>query len=577
MSGYMLINRLKTYYLIITLSLFSGIILSQDLEKLPDSLYVKTTGGINVGLSAYTSSGMNARRDPYSYLLNANLNFNICDLISMPFSATISSGSRTFNQPHFAQVGVSPKYKAVTVHAGYRSMQFSSYTLSGITFLGLGVEVEPKESIWKFKVLGGRFAKGIPFSDDISGRVEMPSFSRWGWGGMLSVGDKDYNADIMLFKARDIKGSIEIPDTADLAPKENLTLGFNTKLKIIGKFSFNAEYAGSAYTEDTRMPEIVYDRYTYLNNLGGLYTPRLSSNFSNAIGTGLTYASEGFSAGVSYRRVDPDYKTLGSTYITNDYRNITLNLSKSFLKDRIAVSGNYGLQKDNLDHKKEKTTNRIIASVQGTFKLSDKLNMSGNYSNYSTSSNPTYIDLIDSVRYVQVAENYGGMFSYSVTQNTLSHNLIFNFVEQKSDMLNNTATEVTQTNTSCINALLTYTLGYQPLSASLNTSLNATWFEMPDNKSTTYGPVISLQKSFLDKKMNSSLAYSYMSTITAGNNNSTSVIRLNMTYKVGKKQTLRFDVGSTFLKRWMKQNNQTEFTMKKSNETRFNLNYGFNF
>jgi hypothetical protein len=577
MFGYMLTNRIIKYTcVLITLPLWN-IAHTQDLEELPDSLYFKANGGINLGLSAYAANGMNARRDPFSYVLNANLVINISDAISMPFSATLSSGSKTFSQPRYNIVGISPKYKAVTVHAGYRNMQFSSYTLNGISFFGLGVEVAPEESFWKFKALGGRFAKGIPFNDEITGKIELPSYQRMGWGSMLTLGNKDYSADLIVFKATDNHHSISIPDSLQINPKENLTFGFNTRLKLAEKLFLTTEYAGSAFTEDTRMDELFFDRYTYLNNLGKLYTPRESSSFHKALGATLTYSNDKNSFGATFQRVDPDYKTLGSTYMNNDYRNITFNLSRAFLDNRITFSGNYGVQKNNLENDREVAESRIIGAAQIACNMTDKLNLMGNYSNYTTSSNPTYLNLIDSLRYMQVAGNYGVIVAYSTGSEVASHNLNLNLTMQTSDMLNNTATEVTESKTRTKNAVFSYTLSYLPLQVNINSSLNFTLFESENVNSTTIGPVFSIQRPLLNKKINSSLSFSYMNSVTDGNNNTTSVIRLNAAYKVRPKHTIKLSVSGTGMKRMVPEENSEELVKQNSNELRCTLNYAWNF
>ena len=573
----MLFNKLLKYCFIVLLLVYSRHVSAQDLENIPDSLYFKINGGINASTQFYTSSGMNARRDPFSYLLNANLVINVSDVISMPFSATFSSGSRTFNQPSFAIMGISPKYKAVTLHAGHRNMQFSPYTLNGISFLGGGVEVDPEKTIWRFKALAGRFAKGIPFKDDISGNVELPSYERWGWGGMVTLGKKDYSVDFILFKATDDHHSVSIPDSLNIAPKENLTFGLNTKFKLFEKLKVSTEYAGSAFTEDTRMEEVVYDRYTYLNNMGNLFVPRQSSSYSNAYSFKVDYGGETFSVGASFQRVDPEYKTLGSTYMSNDFRNITLNASKSLLESKLTLSGNCGFQKNNLAGDKEQTTNRAIASVQGSFNISENWNIAGNYSNFSTESNPTYINLVDSIRYMQVTENYGGMVSYSTASEVLTHTAMLNVTVQSSDMLNNSATEVTETNTLSRNAMLSYTMGVQPLQLTLNSSLNATVFESEGNSSRTMGPVVSLQRPFLKKKINTTVSWSRMMTMTDGRSNSTSVVRMNVNYRFLPKHTIKLTASSTFLNRHVREGEEEGYVRKKSNETRLMLNYGFNF
>ncbi len=546
------------------------------MEQIPDSLFIKTTGGINIGLTAYNSNGMSNRRDPFSYLLSANLTFNISDVITLPFSATISSGSKTYSQPRFTIVGISPKYKAVTLHAGYRTMQFSPYTLSGIMFLGGGIEIDQKEKYWQVKLMSGRLAKGIPYQDYISGEVEQPSFERWGYGGMVTVGNSDYAADLILFKAADINTDF-LPDSADVAPKENLAVGINTRFKVFNKISISTEYSGSAYTADTRMDKVVYDKYTYINNLGGLFTPRLSSSFSNALVVGITYSGEGFSFGVNYKRVDPDYTTLGSTYVSNDFRNLTLNATKSFLENKINMSGSFGTQKDNLEGDKEQTTKRIIGSLQGTYSVNERINLSANYSNFSNNTTPTSLLLTDSIKYVQVSKNYGGMFSYSVPGDLMTHNFMLNVTVQTSNMLNNTATEVVESNTHSKNALLSYTTSYQPYNVSFNASINFSQFVSASSNTNTIGPVTSISKPFFNRKLNSTLSYAWLNTKTGDNNSTTSVLRLNLSWKILPKHTLKFNAGTTFMNR-MVMNEETEvLEPKKSNETKLALNYSMNF
>jgi hypothetical protein len=159
----------------------------------------------------------------------------------------------------------------------------------------------------------------------------------------------------------------------------------------------------------------------------------------------------------------------------------------------------------------------------------------------------------------------------------VSQNLMANIAIQKSDMLNNTATEVTQNNTLCRNMVLSYTVSYQPLNISLNSSVNATFFEMQGGSSKNIGPVISLQKPFLDRKLNSSISYSYMNSITGELSNTTSIARLNLSYKLYKKHTLKFSASANFMGRMEMVENTEDYIKKKSNELRFVLNYAWNF
>ncbi|NJM14249.1 MAG: hypothetical protein HC896_01690, partial [Bacteroidales bacterium] len=153
--------------------------------------------------SFYAADGMQARQDPYTWLLNVNANANIYAVVDLPFSITLSKENKTYNQPSFKQIGASPTYKWLTVHAGYRNIQFSQYTLNGISFLGGGVEVNPEKSWIKGKAIYGRFAKGLPYKYNETGIIALPSYSRYGGGAMLTLGNQAQKVDLIVLKLQD--------------------------------------------------------------------------------------------------------------------------------------------------------------------------------------------------------------------------------------------------------------------------------------------------------------------------------------------------------------------------------------
>ena len=552
---------------------------AQELSTIADTFFIKTTGGINAGLSAYTVHGMERRQDPFSYLVNANLNFNISDIISMPFSATLCNGSKTYNQPSFYQFGMSPTYKSITLHGGYRNMRFSKYTLNGISYLGGGVEVNPPEGYVRFKAVYGRLAKGIPFQDNIQGKIELPSYARWGWGSMLTLGTSDNFVDLIIFKASDNPRSVNIPDSLLIQPKENLVLGFNTQLKLLKVISIKTEYAFSAFTEDTRMPEIVYDRYTYLNNLGGLFTPRESSNLSKAFSMNLGYTHEVFSLGFSFENVAPDYKTLGSSYFSNDFRNYLFNASVSLMQNKITLSGSYGVQQNNLSKEKEETTKRIIGSVQAIYSISDRLNVSANYSNFTTNTTPSVVYLVDSVKMVQVAQNVGGTVNYTLPGKTVQQSVSVSANLQYSDLLNNMATEVVESNTKSNVFVFSYTASHDPTKLTASASYNMMTFGTADQQTRSHGPTLNLQRPFLNNKIRSGLSCTLMNSKTNDQSSKTTVLRFTNSYSPIKKHTVQFNLSYSRMNRpdMSEQTEEGDPPHIVSGELRAALNYSVNF
>jgi hypothetical protein len=63
----------------------------QDLSSIDKKNPVKISGGANATQAAYKAWGINNRRDPYYWLFNANLNFDILG-ISIPFLFSFQYG-----------------------------------------------------------------------------------------------------------------------------------------------------------------------------------------------------------------------------------------------------------------------------------------------------------------------------------------------------------------------------------------------------------------------------------------------------------------------------------------------------
>ncbi len=243
---------------IVLLLLLPVSIVAQDLEKVAKNKPVSVSGGINANSTFYAASGDTPQRDPFLWALNGNLNFKFFGVINAPFSFFISKENKTFNQPSYKQFGISPRYKSVTLHLGYRTMNFSQYTMSGIMFFGAGVEYAPKSGIVKAKTFYGRFARAVQYrarSINDNTIYLQPTFERWGYGTMITIGKKEQFVDLIMFKAVDDKNSITLPDSVtDVAPMENFVLGINTRNRIAKKLSLKNEFALSALSSDIRMP-----------------------------------------------------------------------------------------------------------------------------------------------------------------------------------------------------------------------------------------------------------------------------------------------------------------------------------
>ncbi len=90
---------------------------AQNLEQIGKKNPLTISGGLSVNQIGYAVSGIESRRDPYSFYASGNVNFNLYGW-SVPLTFTYSNQQGSFQQP-FNQFGLHPTYKWITGHFGY--------------------------------------------------------------------------------------------------------------------------------------------------------------------------------------------------------------------------------------------------------------------------------------------------------------------------------------------------------------------------------------------------------------------------------------------------------------------------
>lgn len=512
---------------------------SQDIENINKEDIVKISGGLGFRSTAYSAFGMPVNRDPFLMQVNLNLNVNILGIISMPFSASFSNQGSDYKTPQpFNTFGMSPKYKAVTLHLGYRSINLSEFSLNGSQFLGVGVEIMPEESFVKGKVLWGQFAKPVYFNPD--GTIATtPSFARYGWGMGLALGSnpkKEWTFNI--FKAKDNPNSLEVPaDDVEARPADNLVLGLVFKNEISKKISLEGEGDISFYTNDITSPSIVDKSNSYLNNIF-LFGYNGTSEFKKAFLFKVNYKPDFATFKIEYRRVDPDYKTLGTSFINNDYEDIKLKSSFSVNEKKTGFSISGGVQRNNLNENKVTKMLRLIGSVGVNHKINEKWNASINYSNFNSNTRQTIVITLDSLKFVQTTQSAGIAISRSSSSEKLnsSLNVAFNFQDA---IVNDVRT------TSFFNANAGWQGQFLKSKVSVGAALVAMHNISESASTSNVGPSAMFGKSFFKDKLSLSLMAAYLPSFTdlksAG---SVSNISVSGNYAVFKKHKIGYSISN---------------------------------
>jgi len=521
--------------------------LGQDLERayretkqnIKDDPF-SISGSIGANSVGYQAYGIQPRRDPFYLAVNANLNVNLFNKISVPFSAIITqrgnnsytNGLDRFNKRP-TQLGVSPRYKFLTVHAGFRSVEFSDFSLSGALFLGGGLEIKPQNSLISGAAVFGRFVKAVPYAS-VDGIIPgAAAYERRGGAARLRVGEEENFGEFIIMKIRDDINSIPFDTALTVTPQENQIMAFNTRQRIGKTILVSGEFAFSFLTKNLYEQEKKLEDFTYINEI---YTPRPSSQFNKAANFSIDFNPGKVRFGLRYKRIGPDYRSLGSVFLTNDVEEVSASSSVIFFKNKMNLSFAGGLQQNNLDKVQIVTSRRIIGSCNVSCNVNQHLNLGATYSSFSSNTLPVRDVFTDSVKFVQLTQNCGANACYAFQKATFLHQLTNNTTYQQAG-INKIGSTIFFNETLC------YNLNISEYGLSLSLSYLYNKNSSPGfSPNTGLGPNIGVQKTFYKNRIRIMLNGGYQDIYLGGeeiNKNFSSNLGINII--VDKRQSLRAD------------------------------------
>jgi len=528
-----------------------------NVKKVIEAKPVDVKGGANVTTAFYAVEGIPSRRPPFAYALNGNLNFNFYGKINMPLSINYSDAGLAYNAKNplkemltnlLNKTGVSPKYKWVTVHLGDRSMNFSKYSYAGLRFFGGGIELSPPKSLVKFAAFYGRFNRRT-LGDTVNGIAALPAYQRNAWGFRTDFGKKNHKIGLILFKVEDDVFSNDILLTKyQLKPQENLVFAIDTKNKLGKYFDFNFEYTSSAYSSDISAGSSSLNpnsNFNYFNNIGDIYKPVTNSIYNHALNTGLNFKSTYINMGVSYLRVDPTYYSMGAIAAKNDVEAVTLNPGFNAFKGKLTVNGSIGKERNNLAKNMANTMTRNIYNITGNVIIIKDLVFTGTYSNFNFSTVPTFYTVKDSVKMAQINDNKNATLSYSFGSTEYKQTAMvsgtFQNVREIRQTINLNDDARTTTN-NVTNYMSNYSITFNSLQLTVAlTPMMYNLIEAPENKITSWGPALNLNKKLLDKKLTASLVVAFLKNQEPTADSETTTGKIGAQYKVSKNHSLKFE------------------------------------
>jgi hypothetical protein len=563
---------LRTTLFITVLTFFAQSLSGQNLENIGKEKPIKLSSGLSLQYSFYApQAGGEERQSPTNWVLSGSPTVSLYG-VSFPFSFTISQQNQSYNQP-FNRFGVTPQYKWLKAYLGWCNMNFSNYTFSGRQFLGGGVELTP--GILRFGALYGRFQQAIREdslairNSNFASNIPTPAFDRRGYAFKIGIGKTKNFLDFSYLRAQDDINSIPNPEKTKIYAAENAAFGINSQLTFFKRFVWRLDAGISGYTRDLSVDTVNVASLPYQDLIKKVLLPRYSTQVLIGGETSLGFRSTPFSLELKYKRIDPDFKSMGCYYFQTDIEQYSAAPSFNIGK-AVRVSGSIGLQKDNLYKRKLATTERIIGSANVSINPGSVFGMDINYTNFGITQSPGIRSLSDSTRLSQISQSVSvsPRLTFSGTEKTHS---IFLFMTYN-DLAERNPNIIYKSDNQSFSSNVGYSLGIQKWQANFSSNLNYTTTNSEAGSTKNMGIGFSVSKSFFDSKLSSNAGYNwYKNYFNAVSNGSSSSASLGLSYALFKNQSLSFQTS------YLSNNSDTPSVSKSFSELYGSIGYSLNF
>lgn len=546
----MLILKHQTcfFYALFVLLFFGLPVQGQDLEAIGQNLSnlrdqsLGITGNIQFSNQSYWSEGIDARRDTWQWGVRANLNFSFLGM-SAPFSVAFSDANSAYRLPSYTFVGISPKYKWATLHLGDRSLGFSRYTMSGISFRGIGFTLEPGR--WYASGFYGKLNRAL--SSDLDAVGDLNGYlKRKGYGSRLGYVGKKGGYFINFFGADDDDEDFLLTPIGEaLSTTNNRVVSLELRQELFEGLTLSTELAHSVYNNDSSAKELGEADYNLGNRLLGVFQPTESLLTGQAYNLGLFYSVKGWGLQGRYERVERGFRTLGALFFNDDTENYSLGVSRNFLENKLSVIVNGGIERVNLDDAELEQTNRFIASANVTYRPDDKWMYSAGYSNFRNDTKlrtrTNLLQPVDSIFLAQVNQSINGMIirRLGTKERPASVSLIMNH-QRANNVINDMVQDNGQSQFS--NAALLYGFGNANAGWRWTAGLSYNTTTLANFRTQSFSPTFGASRNFFDNALSTNMRTAFSFFQQNGDTNNVLNLSLGGSYRLKNSHNLGLNI-----------------------------------
>ena len=427
------VRLVTTVCLLVFLLSMPDLAQAQDLEKVfSGAKPFGLSGSLSARSVVYHADNIPARRKAFSYILSGNVTATLYEAMAIPLSFTYSNQNFYLSQP-FNQFGLSPTYKWITVHGGFRNINHSSFTLAGHQMVGGGFDLTPGN--FRLGFMYGRLQRAVQ-EDTTLQSIRMPAYKRVGWSAKIGYGTSSNFVDLIVFKAKDDAESLaEQPATDNVLPGENLVIGINTRQTIFNDLTFYFDGALSYYVRDVTSPIVEEEIPSQLKPVEKFITLNATTQAFSAFKTGINYHFKFFSLSSYFQRIDPDYRSMGIYFVNNDIQVLNVAPAFNLFQNTLRLKPSVSFQRDNLQNKKTATTKRILPQFSVHYQPSGTWGIGGTYTNMATLQQAGALPLDNALKMDQNNPIYTLTANYNITDTIRSHS--FNLFANRSELIDN--------------------------------------------------------------------------------------------------------------------------------------------
>ncbi len=516
------------------LAMALGSVRAQDLEQLPKEKPFEIHGTASASVGYYLSSAYNSTRRPYTYSINAAPVISLYG-IQIPLNFTFNEGSTKVKNP-FVQFGINPYWRWIKLYGGWTNMNWSPTTLSGKTFLGCGIEINP--SLFRFGAMYGRFNPAVK-EDTLKG-LNTPQYKRRGFAFKIGVGNEKNYFDFIFLKAKDVSNSIPVvSDVLNFPPQENAVFGIMSYQSFLKqKLTWQLDGSVSGITRNTNSPLLDIGTGFGSKFLKVVIPPRLSTSYAWTAHTNFTYKGPKMMLGFDYNRVQPEYISMGVDYILNDQERVAL--VQSFILDsgKVNLQFSEGFQRDDLNKRKAVKTNRINFGANVNWMASQKFGVTFSYNNFTMFQQKGLKELNDTTKLFMIQNSVVITPHYLIITKTGVHNIFLALMYQRMDDLNNFTGKYTRNNT--VNANIGYSVSVNKIGLTLSPGFNVLYSQTSLVKLLSLTPTIAVNKSWWKGKISTGFNLAFSASRNNGLWNSKTLNNtITIGYRVNNHHALR--------------------------------------